>query len=204
MREWRQTEREKRWSVSWNASSRLRNFVPASYAHLGNQSPARNLYWASVKGTTERRPILTSGESAKSFLDLISPNVMGLGSGGIHRDDGRSADGTLAVAGFVDDQFVAGLHPSKILHGDGIRDAVPNSDFVALKIGERVCGGFGFQEIEGRHEFHPCGSGPPFYMRHSERRTDRNVCPTRRSVRGWRRRRDCCGRRCRLQWWRGT
>src|SRR6202040_967794 len=70
-REWRQTKREKRWSVSWNATSRLRNFVPASYAHLGNQSPARNLYWASVRGTTERRPILTSGESAKSLLDFI-------------------------------------------------------------------------------------------------------------------------------------
>src|SRR5882762_10400639 len=63
------------------ATSRLRNFVPASYAHLGNQSPARNLYWTSVRGTTERRPILTSGESAKSFPDLISANVTGLGSG---------------------------------------------------------------------------------------------------------------------------
>src|SRR6266850_7019618 len=37
------------------------------------------------------------------------------GIGVIHGNDGGGADGALAVAGFVDDQFVAGLHPAKIL-----------------------------------------------------------------------------------------
>jgi len=87
------------------------------------------------------------GERLSGF-DL-NRGILGIGS--VYGDNGSGADGALAVTGFVDDQFVAGLHPAKILHGDRIRNAVPYGGLVAPEIGERVRGGFGFQQIEGRH-----------------------------------------------------
>src|SRR5579884_2369964 len=59
--------------------------TPVSERALGEttvgrtQAPARALYWALVKGTTERRPWRTRGESAKRALDLISAREMAFG-----------------------------------------------------------------------------------------------------------------------------
>src|SRR5882762_9644376 len=60
--------------VIWSVCTRI-------IRRLGNQSPARYLYWASVRATTERRPWRTSGESAKSLLDFIWARETGLASG---------------------------------------------------------------------------------------------------------------------------
>src|SRR2546430_13904004 len=53
---------------------------PASYTRLGTQSPVKDLYWLLVRGTTERRPMRTSGESLKSLLDLICAKDIGFAS----------------------------------------------------------------------------------------------------------------------------
>src|SRR6266436_9707520 len=63
-----------KWAISLRLLIRIR-------AGLENHSPAKNLYWAPVSGTTESRPIRTRGESLKSLLDLISPKVTGLAIG---------------------------------------------------------------------------------------------------------------------------
>ena len=65
--------------------------------------------------------------------------------GGVYGDHGGGADSALAIAGFVDDQFVARFHRAKVPQSHGIVHAVPDSDFVSLEIGEGVCGGFGFE-----------------------------------------------------------
>jgi hypothetical protein len=77
-------------------------------------------------------------------LDLDG-GIFGIGS--VHRDDSGGADGAVVVASFVDDQSVSRLHPAKILHGDRIRNAVPDGDSVALEVGERIFGRFGFEQI---------------------------------------------------------
>ena len=81
-----------------------------------------------------------------------------LGVGGVDGDNGGGADGPLAVAGFVDDELCAGRHLAEIFYGSGIGDAVPDSDLIALEISEGVFGGFGLEQIVGRHEFHLCCS----------------------------------------------
>lgn len=93
-----------------------------------------------------------------------------LGIGSIDGNDGGGAYGGLVVAGFVDDEFVAGLHRAKVAEGDGIVDAIPDGGFVALQVGERICGGFGFQEIR-RHVVPLLASDGPIL--HGERKQPR-------------------------------
>src|SRR5271168_4498797 len=59
------------------AASETRPSLPCGPVNQ-NAADTRASYWASVRGTTERRPMRTRGESANSFLDLISARVTGL------------------------------------------------------------------------------------------------------------------------------
>src|SRR5262249_468650 len=68
---------QEKQSVSSDSTSTFDGPRPASYAGSGNQSPVKDLYWAAVSGTTERRPMRTRGESVNSLLDLISPSETG-------------------------------------------------------------------------------------------------------------------------------
>ena len=108
----------------------------------------------------------TSGELAKSLRDFISARVTGLamglpalisttgflGSVVVTETTESRADGSLLVAGVIDDEFVSRLHLAEIFYRRGIGDAVPLRLFVTLEIGEGVCGRFGFQQVVRRHE----------------------------------------------------
>lgn len=74
-----------------------------------------------------------------------------LGIGEVHGNDGRGADRALAIPGLVDDERRARSHFAKVAQGDGIGHAVPHGDGVALEIREGVFGGFGLEQIGGRH-----------------------------------------------------
>ena len=83
------------------------------------------------------------GESLAGF-DF---HLRALGIGGIDGDYRGGADGGLVVAGFVDDEAVAGLHAAEISERDGIGDTIPNSRAVLLQVGKGILGRLGFKEI---------------------------------------------------------
>ena len=69
------------------------------------------------------------------------------GVGEFDRNHRGCADNGFLIAGFVDDEVVAGLHGSEVSESDWIVDSVPDGLFVFLQVGKGVLGWLGFEEV---------------------------------------------------------
>jgi len=92
---------------------------------------------------------LCQGDGLCERLARFDLNFWTFRIGGIDGDYRSGAYRAFVLAGFVNDQAIAGLHPTKISQSDRIGDAVPLCGAIALQVGEGIFGGFGLEKIVG-------------------------------------------------------